>query len=96
MAPQQSTAVTDALGFIESSHLEYPLGELLASFVHEAVSPDEAARYLQSCDRGLRELVDDWIYIVESCTYIVGWILGENHNSFFPSCLTSPRSDSYE
>ncbi|KAJ4391476.1 hypothetical protein N0V93_005093 [Gnomoniopsis smithogilvyi] len=67
--------VPQVLSIIETAGLPHPSGELLSSFVTEALNPSSTARFvLETCRAGgshdkralLSSLVDDWTYIVES------------------------------
>ncbi|KAH8697254.1 hypothetical protein BGW36DRAFT_378322 [Talaromyces proteolyticus] len=65
-----NNAVEEALSLIESVGLPHPQGPLLASFVTEAVSPSQAARYVS--DRLFAgessSIVSDWTYLIECIT----------------------------
>jgi hypothetical protein len=67
--------VKEALLLIESAKLPHPSGQLLSSFVIEALNPRLAAQYvLQTCrsdhnrQADLLLIVSDWSYLVESST----------------------------
>lgn len=69
--------VQHVLGLIGSSKLEYPLDELLASFVRDAALPSQAAAYIEDiCRPGPdfeQELLDaarDRLRIVEACKFL--------------------------
>lgn len=66
--------VERATSLIENADLPHPSGELLLSFVTEAINPSSAAAFvLQECHASsahdnraeLLDLVKDWTYIVE-------------------------------
>lgn len=67
--------VDKVVSLIENADLPHPSGELLLSFVAEALNPSSAAAFvLEKCRAGnthdnraeLFNLVEDWTYIVES------------------------------
>lgn len=67
--------VDKVTSLIENADLPHPSGELLLSFVTEALNPSSAAAFvLKKCYAGnahdlrseLLNLVEDWTYIVES------------------------------
>jgi hypothetical protein len=65
--------VDQALSLIETIDLPHPSGELLSSFVKQALHPVLAARYVS--DRlsagEARSLASNWIYIVQSSEFLI-------------------------
>ncbi len=60
--------VNKALSYIEELNLVHPSGALLTSFIHNALHPLAAARYVTSrlSAGDASSLVSDWLYVVES------------------------------